>query len=562
MRARWQWTSLLLATLLALTLISLPAAQAQPAAGRDQVVIGMSQEPDFLNPMFAEMAASVSVSSTIFTADIQRDNTWKLFPQGVRYLPTLKDGTWKLNGDKMTLTWKVVPRNWSDGKPVTCADYVFVHNAARNEQVPVIVRDLTNRISNILCTKGASGTDITVNWKERYAYANLTITEYGALPRHVLEKYYRANPSKLNEAPFGNDPAQTIGDGAYKLVEWRKGASMTVQSVGTHPIFGAPKIKTITWRFIPDTNALVANMLSGALDAIGTIGISFDQAVQLEQQAAGKYKVFFEPGLIWEHIDFNLDNPLLQDVRVRRAIAQGINREQMVQQLFAGKQPVSHTYLPPRHPGYPQGDAGLTKYPYDQARARALLQEAGFTPGPDGIMRNAAGQRLALELNTTAGNRVREQVEQIIQQNLRQIGIEVTIQNFPARVYFGDITNHRKYKALAMYAWVFAPTSDCDQTYTSDGIPNEGNGWAGQNYPGYKNAEMDKACKAASREVDEAKRNKLLNESAAIFSRDIPALPLYVRASVAAAKPGLIGFTAVQLSGTYETWNVHKWTWQ
>ncbi|SRR5713226_1505977 len=559
MRIRWQWVSLLLVTLLTLTIWPAAGVQAQPAAGRDTVVIGMSQEPDYLNPLFAEMAAAVSVESTVFTADVQRDSTWKLNAQGVEYMPSLKDGTWKLDGDKMSLVWKVKARNWSDGKPVTCGDYVFSNSVARNVQVPVVTRDVTNRIANILCTKGAENLDITVNWKERYAYANLSVTEYAALPRHALERFYRDNPSKLNEAPYGNDPKFTVGDGAYKLVEWRKGSSMTVESVGDHPIFGTPKVKRITWRFIPDTNALVANMLSGGIDAIGTIGITFDQAVQLDKQAGGRFKVFFEPGLIWEHIDFNLDNPLLQDIRVRRAIAQGINREAISQQLFEGRQPVSHTYLPPRHPGYIDA---VQKYPYDPARARALLQEAGFTPGSDGILRNAAGQRLALELNTTAGNRVREQVEQIIQQNLKDIGIDITIQNFPARVYFGEITNKRKYKALAMYAWVLSPTSDCNELYTTDGIPNESNGWAGQNYPGYKNADMDKACKAANREVDEAKRNKLLNDSAVIFSRDLPALPLYVRASVAAAKLGLQNFTAVQLSGAYETWNASKWFWQ
>ena len=324
-------------------------------------------------------------------------------------------------------------------------------------------------------------------------------------------------------------------------------------------MLGAPKISRLKVLFIGDPNTVLANMLSGAIDAIGTIGISFDQATQLDKQAGGRFKVLFEPGLIWEHIDLNFDNPLLQDVRVRRALAHGINRDAISQQLFEGKQPVSHTYLPPRHPGYTDA---VQKYPFDPARARALLQEAGFTPGSDGILRNAAGQRLSLELNTTAGNRVREQVEQIIQQNLKEIGIEITIQNFPARVYFGEITNQRKFKALAMYAWVMSPISDCDQLYTADGIPNDANGWAGQNYPGYKNADMDKTCKAASHEVDEARRNKLLNDSTVIFSRDLPALPLYVRASVAAVKNGLQNFTALQLSQAYETWNASKWYWQ
>src|SRR5438034_4723645 len=114
MRVRWDWLSLLLVMLL--TLVMWPAAgvQAQPTAGRDTVVIGISQEPDYLNPMFAEMSAAASVQSTIFTADVERDSAWKLFPQGVEYMPSLKDNTWRLDGEKMTLVWKVKARNWSD----------------------------------------------------------------------------------------------------------------------------------------------------------------------------------------------------------------------------------------------------------------------------------------------------------------------------------------------------------------------------------------------------------------------------------------------------------------
>ena len=535
---------------------ALSAVRPEPAAGRDQLVIGISQEPDFLNPLFAGMAASAAVLATIFAADVERDEDWKIFPQGVEFLPSLKDGTWKVSGDRMTVVWRLKPRRWHDGRPVTCGDYVFTHALARDDRVPVTVRDLTKRIAVVECPKGSAGTDIVVRWKERYAYANLTITEYGALPRHILEQYYRRNPAKLDEAPYGNDPAATIGDGPYRLTEWRKGTTITVVSAGAHPIFGTPRIKRITWRIIPDTNALVVNMLSGAIDAITSVGISFDEAVELESKARGQVNVFFAPGLVWEHIDFNLDNPFLRDARVRRAIAYGINREQIVQQLFGGRQPVSHTYLPPLHPGY-TGD--VETYPHDPARARALLREAGYALGPDGVLRNAAGARLSLEINTTAGNRVREQIEQIIQQNLRQLGIELTILNFLARVLFGDVTGKRKFKGLVMYSWVLAPTSDCDQLYTSDGIPAKSNGWNGQNYPGYRNAEMDRLCKAASRELDESARNRLLRQTAQILARDLPVLPLYFRVRVGAAKVGLQKFT---LRGLNEMWNVHQWYWE
>jgi peptide/nickel transport system substrate-binding protein len=537
---------------------SLPP-QPLPAGGTDQVVIGMAQEPGTLSPLFAEMAASFSIIGTLFTADVQRDNQWRAFPQGTVSLPNLKDGTWRVVGDSMTLTWRIKPRRWSDGRPVTCDDYVFAYAVARDDRVPVVSRDLTNRIFAVTCPDGPAGTSIMVNWKERYAYANLTVTEHGPLPRHALEPVYRSNPGRLAEMPYGNDPKATIGDGAYQLIEWQKGSSITVRAVKSHPIFGSPRIQAIVWRFIPDTSALVTYMLAGTIDAISTIGISFDQAVQLERMGAGRFHVFFEPGLIWEHVDFNLDNPLLADVRVRRAIAHAVNREQIVEQLFGGKQPVSHTYLPARHPGFTDQ---VAKYPFNQARARALLGQAGFSPAADGIYRDRRGRRLTLELNTVAGNRIREQIAQVIQKQLREAGIEIKIVNYPARVLLGDITSRRQFRGLAMYAWVLSPTSDCDSIYTSDGIPTAANGWAGQNYPGYRNAAMDQACKAASRELDESRRVAYLRETAAIFARDLPALPLYVRAQVAAAKAGLRNFVAVQLAGTYETWNVHRWFWE
>jgi len=549
---------LLVTVFLMCTMVPVSGVRAQPAAGRDQVIIGMSEEPDVLNPLFAEAPAAMSVLATIFTVDVQRDSAWKLFPQGVQSLPSLKDGTWKLRGETMTLVWRLKPRDWHDGTPVTCGDFSFGYHVARNVNVPVVARDLTNRIAGVICPNGDRGTEIVVNWKERYAYAHAAVTEHGALPRHILEAPYRMHPAALPEAPFGRDPERTVGDGPYRLVEWRRGVSLTADAAPNHRIFGTPRIRRITWRFIPDTHALVENILSGTIDVISTIGISYDQAVQLERRATGRIKVFFEPGLIWEHIDFNFANPILADVRVRRALAHAINREQ-ISRLFGGKQPISHTYLPPKHPGHTDA---VAKYPYDPPRARGLLQEAGWTPGPGGILRDLAGRRLSLEINTTTGIRAREQVEQIIQRNLREVGVELTIRNFPARVLFGEITTRRKFKALTMYAWALSPISDCEQLYTSDGIPAEENGWAGQNYPGYQNGEMDRVCHAASREIDETKRNRLLRESATIFARDLPAVPLYVRRVVAATKPGLRNYSAVHAGTSYETWNAPRWEWE
>lgn len=553
MLKRWR-----LPVLLLMCVMPLQRVYGQAPVARDQLVIGMSEEPDVLNQLFAQTPAAEAVLATIFTVDVQRDNTWKLFPQGVRSLPNLRDGTWKVRGQTMTLVWTLRSRDWHDGRPVTCGDFSFAHQVASDPEVRVADRDLTNRIQSVDCPDGDGGTKVAVNWKERYPYAHTMVTGHGALPRHALAQIYRQDPSALNRARFGNDPSSTVGDGAYKLVEWRRGRSLTVEATPRHRIFGTPRIRRIIWRFIADGRTLVANMRSGSIDAISTIGIDFEQAEQLARDAAAQTRVFFEPGATWEHIDFNLDNPLLRDTRVRRAIAHAISREEM-SRLFSDRQPISHSYLPPRHPAF---TAAVTKYPYAPDRSRALLKEAGWSPGPDGILRNAAGKRFHIEISTTADNRMREHVQRIMQRNLRDVGIELTIRNFPAKVFLGEITSRRRFAALALYAWILSPTVDCDQLYTSDGVPSEANGWAGQNYPGYRNAEMDKICKSAAHEVDEAKRNNLLGKSARIFSRDLPALPLYMWASVAAAKPTLGNFAAVRLGTTYETWNAHKWYWQ
>ncbi len=525
------------------------------------VVLGaiQAQQPDTLNPMFTNQFVAGPVLAIIFTRDVGRDNdTWRVFPQGVEYLPNVRNGSWMLDGEKMTLTWKIKSRRWHDGRPVTCSDYVFSHAVARDKRVGAISdrrQGLTNRITSVSCPQGADGLEIAVHWSERYGYANQMVVPYGALPRHIIEPFYRANPARLRDTPYGHDPKVTIGDGPYRLVEWRRGESVTVEAVADHPIFGIPKVRRITWRVFSDSKTMVANLLSGAIDAARLVQIA--EALELERQASGgRLKVAWQPGVQWGHIDFNLDNPMLQDVRVRRALAHGINLVQINQQLLGGRLPVSHSYLPARHPGYTEA---VEKYPYDPAKARRLLQEAGFAPGPDGIMRNAAGQRLQLEINTTAGNQAQEQSEQLFQQQLRQIGVEITILNFPGRVLGDEILGRRKFKALAFYNWLFAPVDDCNGYYTSDGIPNEGNNWAGNNYPGYRNPEMDRICKEISREIDEEKRNRLLNDSARLFARDLPALPLFTRPEVGAAKPGLrnLVFGIEQV-----TWNAYRWYWE
>jgi peptide/nickel transport system substrate-binding protein len=552
----------------ALLLIAIATLPAPAAPTHAEVVIGTTSEPDTLNLLFAQppgIFAASSVLATVFTFDIAIDSSFRPIAQGVERIPNLKDGTWSVEGERMTLRWTLRPRRWHDGRSVTCQDYVFAHLAARDPRVSVAATDLdvTRRISGVTCPDGAEGRSILVTYGRRYASAALTVTEFGALPHHLLNDLHRRDPTRLRNAPFGNEGPATVGDGPYRIVEWRKGTMLTVEAVPNHPIFGASRIRRITWRFYPNIQALLPAALRGDVDVVSSValGPAFDRALELERNAAGRFRLLPGVPANWEHVDFNLDDPVLQDIRIRRAIAHAINRRQITGLLFAGRVVVAHSYLPPGHPGY---TTVLPTYPHDPARARALLRQAGYTPGADGIVRDAAGRRLALELNTIAESLTRVQIARLIQEQLRQVGIDVNIVNFPARVYF-EILLRRRFKAMAVYAWVFGPVFDCDQLYTIDGIPNEANNWSGANYPGYRNTEMDRACRALPSEVDDAVRKQLFQETARILARDLPALPLYFGIRTAAVKTSLegvsMGFPCLSCP-LAETWAVTRWYWK
>jgi len=549
--------SVILVVLLA---ASVGGAQSAPAAGRDQVVIAIAQEPLNLSPIYrtGSDAGSDAIGPAIFAMDVDWDAAWRPFPQGVEYLPSIKDGTWKAEGERMTLLWRLRPRTWHDGRPVTCGDYVFALRLIRDSRALATVAAVgpSTGISSISCPAGAEGRDVRVHWERRNAYANLAPLPTGPAPRHLIEPLYRQRPDRVRET-FGIDPPMTVGDGAYRLVEWRKGEFLALEAVQGHVIFGTPRLRRITYRFIQDQEEATAALLAGTVDALSSIGVSFEMAQELERRGAGNVKILVSPPILWEHIDFNLDNPLLRDVRVRRAIAHGINRTEIVQQLFQGRQPVAHTYLSPRHAGYTDA---LPRYSYDSARARALLRAAGFTPGPDGIMRNASGQRLSLDLSTTTAVPFREQVEEIIRRQLHQVGIEINIVNYPRRVLFSEVVARRRFTGMVMFAWFWDPRAECETLFGSGYVPVEANGWIGANYSGYRDREMDEACTGAARELDPEARTRLLQVSARIFARDLPALPLYYRTFQAAAKIGLQNFAPRGFG--WETWNAHTWYWK
>lgn len=563
MVGKWRTLALPLATAFALGSIGLAGGSpaGEPASGNETVILFIQQEPACLSPTADSCAMLVAalVQATIFSDVVGMNSEWKFVPELAEKIPTLRDGDWKLlPQDKMEVTWKIRRGyTWHDGTPVTAEDWIWAWRANMHPDFPTASRQVAKRVENIVAPDPYT---LVVHWKSRYAFANLDVAGSGILPKHATEKLFWQNPSKFDQAWGTGVP--TLGNGPYVLTEWQKGSSLTVEAYpnwkGTTLEPGRPTVKRIIFRIISDTNTIIANVLSGAADATDESAIPFLSGLELEKRlrSEGRTDIVLRPlpGLAWEHVELNTDNIHLADKRVRQALAFAINREELVTQLFEGKQHVSHSFLPERHYGY---DANVKKYPYDPSRARQLLADAGYTPGPDGIM-TKGGQRLSLTFMTTAGARTREQVQQILQAQWKAAGIEVKIQNQPARALFGDTMPNRQFE-IAMFAWFLSPLADCEGLYTGDTIPTPQHR-EGQNYSGYKNNEMTKLCHAIPEELGEGKRVQMLKRAQEIWAEDLPVIPLYVRSDYTAYKAGLQNWKPTG-SNTPVTWNATSWRW-
>ena len=554
---RWALRREWLALLAVLGAAALAGPATSAPGGRDTVVIGMAQEPDRLGA-FSIMVAAAVVEHALFAQAAPFTDRWVRMPVMVEKLPSLKDGDWVLlPNNKMKVTWRLRRGfSWHDGRPVTALDWRFTYGVFRNPQTPQVSRFILNKVDNVLVPNPADPYTMIVQWNELYPFAgSLPFGGSFPLPRHLLEGAYLKDPDRLPAHSYWRAP---VGHGPYRFVEWVPGSHITLEAYDRFPL-GAPKIKRVTFRFILDTTVLQVNQITGALDATENTGFDCQAAEQIERRNP-QIAVQFREAMRWERIDFNLDNEWLRDRRIRQAIAHAIDRATIADlSCPGGRQPVAHAWLPPRHPGY---NPNVKKYEYDPARAKALLAEAGFTPGLDGILRDRNGKRAEMTIMTTAGNALREQIELIIKDQLKDVGIDLRLDNRPTSVFLGPIVSRRQFPHMALYLSNFSPESMPIVRFHSSQIPSAENNWSGDNRAGWRNAENDRIWEQLASELDERTRIRLLRRQQEIFAEDLPSLPLYFALRLTTTHKALRGIRPTGLVDSYLTWNIWEWRWE
>ena len=533
-------------------------ASAQTPGAKDELVIGLTQFPATFNPLIDSMAVKSYILAMTNRPMVAYDKDWKLVCLLCTELPTIENGLAKVvdlpDGSKgMTIRYTLQPEaKWADGTPVTVDDIVFTWELGRHPKSGVPEGEPFRRIQRIEAHDRKSFT-VHVD-KVRFDYNSYFALD--PLPAHLERRHFDDPENYRRRTTYDSETANPgLYNGPYRFTQAVLGSHVVLEP-NPHWYGRKPYFRKITVRTIENTAALEANLLSGSIDYIaGELGLSLDQGLAFEKRHGARYDIQYKPGLIYEHIDYNLDNPVLKDRRVREALLISLDRGAIARQLFEGKQPVAHSFVNPLDW---IAATDLPGYAFDAARAAKLLDEAGWSKLQGGFRHNDKGERLTFELMTTAGNRTREAVQQVLQSQWRRVGVDVRLRNEPPRVLFGETVRRRAYSAMVMYAWLSSPEAVPRSTLHSTSIPTAENNWSGQNNPALRNAEMDTLIEKIEIELDREKRRALWHRVQEIYMQEIAVLPLFFRSDPFVVPKWLTGIEPTGHQGTTTLW-VENW---
>lgn len=518
-----------------------PAAE-RPDERAGHLIIGIQQEPDKLNTALNSMVYGTYINQAIYGYFTKYDSEMRLIPDVIREVPTLENGG--VAPDGLTLTYHLRDDvRWHDGVPFTAADVVFSVETYLDTRHEVESRSGFDVIESME-TPGEH--TVVFHLREPYVkFVEDVFFDEPIIPRHLLHEHVGL---EFGNAAFHRAP---VGLGPFRFEEWVSGSHVTV--VRNEDYFrGPPAIERITFRFITDSSSLLLALRAGELDGYDNAGT--DQHGRLQRLPG--VRVHVTPAIQWEHLDLNTEDPILQDVRVRRAIQLAIDRDEISRELYDGLWPPARGDIRPSLEWYEPAVEEIVRHDPDEARA--LLEEAGWRIDARSGYRAKDGQPLRLAISTTAGRQQRELTEQVLQHQLRDVGIELTIANHNATALFAPFADNGILKRgrfqIAMYAWSSTPDPDRFTLYHGSQIPPP----EGQNFPRYRDQRLDELLETGRTTVDPARRLEIYREVQRIIATQVPMTPLVWRADLDPMTERLQNYRG-NPTQSGDTWNIHEW---
>jgi peptide/nickel transport system substrate-binding protein len=513
-----------------------PQGALKPAAAGGTLILGADQEPKILNPHLTDgnLYWLTVIVSQVF------EGAYELNNKGEYVKEMITDA--KVSNNPFTVTYTLKKGlKWSDGKPITSADFVSTWSTIMNKNWDITSRAGYEEVSKV---QTPNATTAKVVFKKPFAAWK---DMFGALiPAH-----------KVKGQNFNNMWSNSIdiASGPFMFDRWQKGSQLVLKKNPNYKSGPVAKLNSVVFRFIPDTNTQFQAMRGGEVDMIAPQPQL--QIADIKKQAG--IRVQSGPEFAWEHLDFQLGSkghPALRQPYVRQAIVTGINRQQIAGALYKEIAPglpvLNNVIYKPFQSEYQAHK--WQPFGFSQKKAISLLRGKGCTGGPaepssrnNDIYSCPGVGKLSFTFYSTAGNQLRELAFQIMQRQLKSIGIE--LQNrFRTGVF--SVLPTREWD-MFLFTWIGSPDpSGSVEIHKCNGEQND---------QVYCNQKATKLLDASQNETDPAKRASLLNAADALMAKDSATLPLFARPGFLISKSSV---SNVLKNPTSEgpTWNSELWT--
>jgi len=477
-----------------------PVDRAQvPAAPESggSLVQAMLGEPSNLIAILATDGASHEIASQIYVSLIKYDKDLNLVPYAAESFEVLNDGR--------LLRFKLRHGiRWFDGAPLTARDVEFTYRLTIDPKTPTAYKENLKAVSAFRLIDDYT---FEVEYEKPFAKALVTWA-MDILPEHVLKGEDLLN-TKYSRAPLGAGP--------YKLVEWTPGSQIVLTA---NPDFfeGKAYIDRLVYRMIPDLSTQFLELKAGNLDFMDLTPLQY-----LYQTSGpgwdGSFNKFQYLASGYTFLGFNMNHPFFKDVRVRQAIDFAIDRRELVEGVLYGLGVAANG---PYKPGTWQYDEEIKPRPYDPAKARELLAEAGWadTDG-DGVL-DKDGKPFAFSIITNQGNTQRIKTGVILQQRLGDIGIRVSLRTVEWAAFIKEFIDKGRFDATIL-GWNILEDPDIFSVWHSSMAVA-----GGLNFTRYKNPRLDELLERGRRMVVPAERKPVYDEVQQILHDEAPYCFLYV----------------------------------
>ena len=491
------------------------AEGAKPAYG-DTFVEALTGNISGLIPNVLSDSASFEVGGLLYNGLVTRDKNLNLVGDIAE--------SWTFSRDCLELTLRLKKNvRWHDGRPFTADDAVFTYETMIDPRTPTAYREDFKAVASAVAPDPYT---LRVRYKEPYAKA-LQTWETWMLPRHVLEPYARAG--KLRDAP--QNRTGPVGTGPYLFREWRPGEKVVL--VANPDYFqGRPYLSRIVYRIIPSQATIFLELKAKGVDAAGLTALQYTRQTDYPafRKAYNKYRY---PGNAYTYFGFNLKDPRFRDVRVRRAFAHAIDKRQLIEFVIGG---LGREATGPYKPGTWAYTADVRRYPYDLARARALLAEAGWKPDGEGTLVKD-GRPFQFELLTNQGNDERKRVAEIVQASLKELGVQVDIRVIEWAALLKEYIKKRRFDALILGWGIGLDPDQFNIWHSSKTAPDE------LNFISYANPEVDRLLEDGRRSCVQAERTTYYHRLQALLAEDQPLVFLYFRDALPVVSSRVRGIT-------------------